>query len=186
MASADDRAHPRSQTAARLARAARHDLRGALNALHLHVELLVGAESDDGGAAATRHRRAEHAAVVREACRSLCELLPLVVHPLPPSQHAGDAALAALVSDVVALVGPIASARGVDLDSVGPDRTHVLGEGAATERTREALVDLLLDALKVAPRGCTLRLVVDQDGRRARVTSPANVVVEIVLQPGDS
>jgi signal transduction histidine kinase len=177
----DDRLRPGSDTTRRLARTARHDLRGALNALHLHVQLL--AATDEDPAPEARDRRAEHATVIRDACRSVCALLPLVVEPLPAPPDAEAVTVAALVAHAVEHLQPIAFVRGVTIHADARSPMRIGGDEAG--RRLDMLVGMLLDALEAAPRGCTIQLDVDHDRSRACVTSPSGDTVELALNPDD-
>src|SRR5262245_19565784 len=144
----------RMRCLARLARPTAHEVRGALNSLHVHLELLAGAlDTDDP---AVQERRARHLAVIKEECGRLQRItdafLTLAVLPDPSV----DADAGSLVAGIFEAVRPLATARRVLLDA-----THVApGRCAASEREawRQHLLDVLVETLAAAISGTSVRV----------------------------
>lgn len=177
MASANDGSRP-SDVAARLTRIVRHDLRGALNALHLHLELLTSSDER-----VSDERRREQAAAIRTACGTVCALLPLAVEALPPVDAETDVGVASLVESIAMRLQPVVAARGLTI------ATDTLGGPAirtALEHARARLVDALLDVLEKSPRGSTIQLSVDPERRRVLLTSSTGPGYEVDLEPDAS
>lgn len=174
----------RMRSLARLARATAHDLRGASNAISIHLELLAGT-LDEPADSETRGRSARYLAVLREQnerlVRTANAFLDLTVLP----GGSGEIDLAALVSEIGLAVHPLAIERRVHLE---------IGEMPAAQRLvpdqedcRQRLLDAVIDVLAEAPPGATLRLVLRPGGRNACVQlengSTGTVAVEVPLLP---
>src|SRR5262249_9190394 len=123
----------RMRTLARLARPTAHEVRGALNALTMHLELLTGSLGADEGA--IRERQARHLAVVEEEWRS---------HQHPPDgfpplaqvpDGAEDAGTADPVASAIEAVGPLATNRHVELKATPVASAKCAGAGL--ERWRQ-------------------------------------------------
>ena len=105
----------RMRSLARLAPSTVHEVRGALSAMQIHVELLAAPCAGENPA--DRARRERYLAVLREQCARLQRLTIayLDLATLPGDPGGGDAA--ALVTGVVAAAEPLAAARKVRLES---------------------------------------------------------------------
>lgn len=176
MASADDRSRLPADVSARLTRMVRHDLRGALNVLHLHLELLT---SDDERV--TVVQRTQQAAAIRTACGSVFTLLPLAVEALPPVDGEADVVVPdALVESVAARLKPLIDARGLTIASDARDCPAIR---TSVGDARARLVGALLDVVEESPRGSTIQLGFEPARRRVLVTSSAGPTREVVLEP---
>ena len=172
----------RMRSLARLARPTAHEVRGALSALHIHLELLAGALDTDE--AAVRERRARHLAVVKEECGRLQRVTDafLALAALPAASADADAAT--LAAGVVEAVRPLAITRHVRLEStpVAPRPCA----GAQIEVWRQHLLDALVETLAAAASGSTVRVDPAPDGRSIRVQGSEGGGVDVPLPaPGD-
>jgi signal transduction histidine kinase len=171
----------RMRSLARLAAPTAHELRGALSALHLHLELLGGALDADDTAA--RERRQRYLRVLRAESGRLHRVteafLALAALPAGPA----DTDLAALVDGVVEAARPLATACRVRLEASypGPVRVTV----PEPEACRQRLLEVLLPALTEAPRGSSLCVDLAPDGRRATIAVEGAPRADVTLLGAD-
>ena len=157
----------------------RHDLRGALNALHLHLELLTSSDERVSDV----HRREQAAAAIRTACGSVCALLPLAVEALPPVEAEADVVVSSLLESIATHLEPVLAARGLAITTeapAGPETRTALADA------RARLVGALLDVVEKSPRGSTIQVSVDTTRRRVLLTSAGRPASEVDLGPDAS
>ncbi len=126
------------RTLCRLSAPTIHELRGAANALALHVQLLAVAAGDDDG----RERRERSLLAADEGRRRLFDIAETFVrHVALPDGQAGTFDLARMTEDAVALSRPYAVQRRV---AVTLDATT---SAAPVHGRRDAVWQVLLDVL---------------------------------------
>ena len=159
----------------------RHDLRGALNALHLHLELLTSSDERVSDV----HRREQAAAAIRTACGSVCALLPLAVEALPPVEAEADVVVSSLLESIATHLEPVLAARGLTIttEAEAPAGRETR---TALEDARARLVGALLDVVEKSPRGSTIQVSVDPTRRRVLLTSAGRPASEVDLGPDAS
>jgi signal transduction histidine kinase len=173
----DALATARMRSLARLARPTAHELRGALSALYIHLELLAGAL--DGDDTAVCERRQRHLEVVREECRRLQRIVDAFLTLAALPDGAAELDLGVLVNAVVEAVRPLAAARRVRLEA--PAWAPGGCTGPQAEGCRQRLLDVLLDALVAARPGSTVHVDPVPDGRSVRVQGADGACVDVTL-----
>ena len=159
---------------ARLARPTAHEVRGALSAIHIKLELLGGTLAADDEAARP------HLAGLKEQCKRIRHLTDafLTLAALPDDAPA-DADAGTLVAQVVDAVRPLAAASRVALESapVAPQ----LCAGAGIEACRQRLLDVLIEALAGATAGSTIHVGPAAGGGAVRVRDAAGACTDVAL-----
>lgn len=137
---------------------ASHELRNPLAVIRTNVDVVLAdpdADADD---------LREMAEVVS---RSVTRMAVLVDDLLTyaregaPARTQGTVALEDVALETVAEFSTSATARGVDLVRSGPDRTTVVGDHIAL---RQAVANLVANAVRLAPSGSTIRVASGADG----------------------
>ncbi len=171
----DDVSTARMRSLAQLARPTAHEVRGALSAMLIHLELLSTAlDTED---ATVRERRARHLTVLRDACGRLERVTDafLALAALPDASP--DAAT--LVAGVVEAARPLAVARHVRLEATplapGSDA------GSGLEPCRQRLLDALLGTLAAAAAGSTVRVEPGPTLGSVRVLGADGIHVDVPL-----
>jgi signal transduction histidine kinase len=165
----------RMQILARLARPTAHEVRGALSALHIHLELLAGAlDTDD---AAVRERRARHLAVLKEECGRLQQVTDAFI--ALASLADVDADVRTVVAGVVEAVRPLAITRQVRLEAAPVMQGTC--RGSELEASRQRLLDVLVDILASATAGSAVRIEPGPRGRSVRVYGADGACVDVPL-----
>jgi signal transduction histidine kinase len=165
----------RMQILARLARPTAHEVRGALSALHIHLELLAGAlDTDD---AAVRERRARHLAVLKEECGRLQQVTDAFI--ALASLADVDADVRTVVAGVVEAVRPLAITRQVRLEAAPVMQGTC--RGSELEASRQRLLDVLVDILASATAGSAVRIEPGPRGRSVRVHGADGACVDVPL-----
>ena len=158
---------------ARLARPTAHEVRGALSAIHIKLELLGGTLAADEAAAR------QHLAGLKEQCKRIQHLTDafLTLAALPDAPADADAGT--LVAQVVGAVRPLAAASRVALESapVAPQ----LCAGAGIEACRQRLLDVLIEALAGATAGSTIHVGPAAGGGAVRVRDAAGACTDVAL-----
>ena len=167
----------RMRALAQLARPTTHELRGALSAMLIHLELLAGALDDAD--APLRERCQRYLEVLREECARLQRVADGFVRLAALPAGPKDTDLGALVASVLDAARPVAVARRVRLQG-GPYPT-ILRLLPEPETCRQHLLDAILDALAAAPPGSAVNIALETDGLRASVQVEAGASVEIAL-----
>jgi signal transduction histidine kinase len=148
---------------------AAHDLRAPLNALALNVELLrqdlTALPAEPDGSPHGAHGRVE--LVAREIARLSRMLQVLLAQSGPPRDQVRVFGLRRLLVEVLALVRPQAQRQGVltRLD-VPSERVAVLGP---RDHLKQALLNLLVNALEAMPLGGRLNVALETRDHRAQV-----------------
>ena len=158
---------------ARLARPTAHEVRGALSAIHIKLELLGGTLAADEEAAR------QHLAGLKEQCKRIQHLTDafLTLAALPDAPADADAGT--LVAQVVDAVRPLAAASRVALESapVPPQRCA----GAGIESCTQRLLDVLIEALAGATAGSTIHVGPAAGGGAVRVRDAAGACTDVAL-----
>src|SRR5262249_8060383 len=105
----------RMRSLARLARPTAHEVRGALSALQIHLELLAGALRSDE--TALRQRGARSLGVLKDDCARLRRLREAFLALAALPDEPGDGDTATLVAGVVDAVRPLATTRRVRMEA---------------------------------------------------------------------
>ncbi|HEX5011088.1 MAG TPA: ATP-binding protein [Planctomycetota bacterium] len=147
-------------------RQAAHDLRAPLHSLTLNVDLLRGdiAAAASHPELAAREARERLDLVSREIARLSRMLQDLLSQSGPPRDRLRIFGLRRLLTEVLALVRPEATRQRVATRlRLPPERVAVLG---ARDHLKQALVNLLANALEAMPDGGELAVeLVVEDGR---------------------
>lgn len=147
-------------------RQAAHDLRAPLHALTLNVDLLRGdlADAATHPEQAGREGRERLDLISREIARLSRMLQDLLSQSGPPRDRLRIFGLRRLLTEVVALARPGATRqRVITRLRLPPERVAVLG---ARDHLKQALVNLLANALEAMPGGGVLDVELDvEDGR---------------------
>jgi signal transduction histidine kinase len=167
----------RMRALTQLARPTLHELRGALSALQIHLELLAGAlEGDDEAARASRQR---YIAVLREEAARFLRISEAFIGlaALPPSSEPTDASV--LVTAVVEATRPLAVARRVRLQGSAP--ATIVGAVLDPETGRQRLLDALVNALAAAQQGSAVSVTLAADGRSVTIQDEAGTSTIVPL-----
>jgi signal transduction histidine kinase len=163
---------------------AAHDLRAPLHALSLYIDLLRGDVADaasEEGAVATANERLD--LVSRELGRLSRMLQVLLTQSGPPRDRPRVFGLRRLLAEGLALVRPQAGRQSVTVRLELPNfRVAVLG---ARDHLKQALVNLLVNALEAMPDGGQLTVVLTVEEGRAVVRvrdSGAGIPPEILAK----
>lgn len=143
-----------------------HDLKAPLNAMMLTLEL-VRLSLQSGSPADAEKRLQWIATLKQEIGRLDRQLRSLLVHTALPRDERGVVELRALLELLVQLVTPQARQQQVTIDARLPPAA-VLVEGNA-DRLKQALLNILINALEAMPEGGTLSIALGADGDVARV-----------------
>jgi len=159
----------RMQALTRLARPTLHELRGALSALQIHLELLAGALDTDDQATRERHQR--YLAVLRDESLRLRSISEAFIGLAVLRSDPGEIDAGVLVAEVVEAARPLAVARRVRLQGSSP--ATIVGVTREPEVYRQRLLEAIVDHLAVAPQGSAVSVAGDPDGRRVIVQDEA-------------
>src|SRR5262245_48705384 len=177
MSTADALSSARMRSLARLARPTAHEVRGALSALHIHLELLAGALGTDE--TALRERGTRYLGVLKDECARLQRLMEafLALAALPDAAADGDTAT--LVAGVVDAVRPLATTRRVRMEAtpVAPKPCA----GPALEAGRQRLLEALIEAIAVAVPGSAVHVEPAPGGGSVRVRGADGASVDVPL-----
>jgi len=147
-----------------------HDLKGPLNTMAINLELLnQSVERAEDEAERTRDRQRRYVAALRQEMSRLNRCLDTFLGHLrraPDIYTRFD--LRELLDEVEALAGPKARVQHVALQKDVPDQP-VLCVGYPA-KLKQALVNVVVNALEVMPRGGQLALRLRIEGDRAIVT----------------
>jgi signal transduction histidine kinase len=168
----------RMRSLTRLARPTAHEVRGALSALHIHLELLASALGADESA--LRERGARYLGVLKDECARLQRLTEafLALAALPDAPADGDTAT--LVAGVVEAVRPLATTRRVRMEAtpVAPKPCP----GPVLEVGRQRLLDVLIEAITVAVPGSAVHVdPAPGGGGHVQVRSADGACVDVPL-----
>jgi len=162
---------------ARLARPTAHEVRGALSALHIHLELVAGAlDTDD---ATVRDRRSRHLAVLREECARLQRVTDAFIALAALPDRPGDSDFGTILSGVLEAVRPLATTRRVHLEAV--PFAPGMCPGAELEVSRQRVLDALVETLEAAAAGSVVRVEPASGGGSVRVQGTDGACVEVPL-----
>src|SRR5262245_25546352 len=170
-------ASARMHCLARLARPTSHEVRGALSALNIHLELLADALDTDE--AAVRDRRTRHLAVLRDECARLQRVIEAFIALAALPDRPGDSDFGTIVSGVLEAVRPLAVTRRVQLEAtpVSPG----MCPGTELEASRQRLLDALVETLGAASAGSVVRIEAAPGGRSVRVQGADGASIEVSL-----
>ncbi|MGE0520934.1 MAG: PAS domain-containing sensor histidine kinase, partial [Candidatus Binatia bacterium] len=147
-----------------------HDLKAPLNAMVMTLELLkMSVEDDPDIAAAARQKQLGYVRTLNhELLRLDRQLLTLLSHTAPPSEKRNDIDLCALLQELESLLGPQARRQRVALTLEVPDQTlAVVGWG---DRLKQAMLNILINALEAMPEGGELRISLARQDEGACIT----------------
>ena len=167
----------RMRSLARLARPTAHEVRGALSAINIKLELLGGTLAADE--AAVR----QHLAGLKEQCRRIERLTDAFLSLAALSDAPADADAGTVVSLVVEAVRPLAAASRVALESA-PIATR-LCSGPEIEACRQRLLDVLIETLASATAGSTIHVEPVAGGSTVRVRDAAGACTDVALPTGE-
>lgn len=147
-----------------------HDLKGPLNTMAINLELLShSVERPEDDAERTRERQRRYVAALRQEMSRLNRCLDTFlghIRPAPDIYKRFD--LRELLDEVEALAGPKARVQHVALQKDVPDQPVSCAGYPA--QLKQALVNVVVNALEVMPRGGELALRLRIEGDRAIVT----------------
>lgn len=141
-----------------------HEIRNPLVSVKTFLQLLPER-------AAEPEFRERFRELASEELRRIERLLDLVLthgRPAPAAREADRAALAATCESVVQLVAHRAADLGVALELEAPD--PALSAALSADALRQVVLNLVLNALEVSPRGGRVRLAVRAAGRGAELS----------------
>ena len=168
----------RMRSLARLARPTAHEVRGALSAINIKLELLGGTHAADE--AAVR----QHLPGLKEQCRRIQRLTDAFLTLASLSEAPADADAGTMVALVVDAVRPLAAASRVTLESapVAPQ----LCSGAGIEACRQRLLDVLIETLARATAGSAIHVEPVAGGGAVRVRDAAGACTDVALPTGEN
>jgi signal transduction histidine kinase len=166
----------RMRSLARLARPTAHEVRGALSAINIKLELASARAADE---AAVR----QHLAGLKEQCRRIERLTDAFLSLAALSDAPADADAGTVVSLVVEAVRPLAAASRVALESA-PIATR-LCSGPEIEACRQRLLDVLIETLASATAGSTIHVEPVAGGSTVRVRDAAGACTDVALPTGE-
>lgn len=152
-----------------LYRAMAHDLKAPLNGMVLNLELLRETLGRDEDAPSDeRERRLEHVEIVqRELARLNRSLQGFFSRPTADREANTRFELRRLLREIVSLVRPQARAQDIAISTSLPRRSvPVFG---FRDRLKQALLNVVLNAVEAMPDGGRLELSLDVEGETARV-----------------
>lgn len=157
------------QSLSQVLRTLMHEVRSPLSALSANVDLLresLTRRWRDEPSGGEEERR--YLGVLQQELKRLNQsLLDLLTRLAPSSEPMERVDLGALVGDIVALTGKQASRQGVALEVLRPGgRLLVLGQ---PDRLKQALLNVVVNALEIMPRGGRLQLALSLDAERVRL-----------------
>ena len=147
-----------------------HDLKAPLNAMVLTLELLkLSLQQAAAAADADGEKRLRYVATLNEEIGRLDrQLRALLAHTAPPRDERGTVDLSALLDLLVQLLAPQAKRQGVQLDCALPAAPLVLIGHA--DRLKQALLNILINALEAMPDGGELAIRLEPVERAARIS----------------
>jgi signal transduction histidine kinase len=145
-----------------------HDLKAPLNAMVMTLELLKLTLQSGADDEATRQKQVKHIGVLNEEIRRLDrQLRTLLTHTAPPSETRQEFDLRVLLGDLEALLAPQAKRQRVLLTMRLPDQPLTLTGHA--DRLKQAVLNILINALEAMPEGGTLAIDLERQGDAARL-----------------
>lgn len=161
MSDAGQASDARLRSLVQLAQPTAHDVRGALNALQLHIELLAGIDANGQDAGA---RLGRHVGTLRSECARLHRLVESFFDQIAMPDQPASIPLGALLDGVVSAAQPAAKAVRAALSAT--DGALGSRRPVDRERCRQLVLDALLGALERAPAGATVCLDLAPAGDR--------------------
>jgi signal transduction histidine kinase len=146
-----------------------HDLKAPLNAMVMTLELLKLSVQETGDDGPGRDKQLRYVGVLNEEIRRFDrQLRSLLSHATPPTQQRCDLDLGALLRELEALLAPQAKHQRVTLSTRVPEQPLTLV--AQADRLKQAMLNVLINALEAMPSGGTLTIELEQHNGNARVT----------------
>ncbi len=146
-----------------------HDLRAPLNAMVMNVELLRQTLAEDAAREAVGPRQQRYTDVLRQELERLNRQLGLFLSHVAPSMGGvQEVNLSELVADVVGLLEPQAKRQHVTLEVRLPDRK--LAVTADHDRVKQALLNVVINALEAMPDGGRLTMTLAANDGEAEIT----------------
>ena len=143
-----------------------HEVKNPINAMVLHLELLRSKLEGDGGVAARAAQR--HVDILAGEMKRLDRVVQtLTDFTRPMDLHLGDYDLRHVISAVVELTGTEMTENGVQVEIT--TTTVPLMVCVDADLMRQALLNLLLNAMQSMPRGGLVRIEARREGQTAVV-----------------
>lgn len=146
-----------------------HDLKAPLNAMVLTLELLRLSLPPASAAGGDGEKRLRYVATLAEEIGRLDrQLRALLAHAAPPSDQRGAVDLRALLALLVELLAPQARRQHVQLTCALPPAPLALVGYA--DRLRQALLNIVINALEAMPDGGELAIALEPVAGAARIS----------------
>ncbi len=144
-----------------------HDLKAPLNAMVLNLELLKLSLPSSPDGADTEKRLRHVATLDEEIARLDRQLHTLLAHTVPPRDESGSVDLRNLLDLLVQLLAPQARHQGIKLSCALPTAPLVVAGHA--DRLKQALLNILINAVEAMPDGGELNIALEPTGGSARI-----------------
>lgn len=147
-------------------RQAAHDLRAPLNAIAVNLDLIRQAVDDPAGNGPARHAARNRVDLLQREVTRLSRMLQvLLAQSGPPREEARLFGLRRLLREVLELVSPQAERLGIRISLLVPSaRLAVL---VPRDHLKQALLNLLMNALEAMPHGGPIELELCAEGALA-------------------
>jgi signal transduction histidine kinase len=157
------------RTLTRLYRALAHDLRAPLNSMVLHLELLRQSLAGGDDDAAARDDRQHWVQVLREELDRLNRSLrSLLAETAPARQEREEFDLRGVIEEVRSLIAPQARMQRVTVEIALPDDPLTLT--GHRDRLKQAMLNVVINALEAMGEGGALRLGLEQADSHATIS----------------
>jgi signal transduction histidine kinase len=138
-----------------------HDLKAPLNAMVLTLELLKLNVQEAGDGSGTQDKQLRYVGVLNEEIRRLDrQLRNLLSHTATSGQQRQEVDLRVLLHELEALLAPQAKHQRVTLTARVPDEAVTLVANA--DRLKQAMLNVLINALEAMPSGGTLDIELER------------------------
>jgi signal transduction histidine kinase len=145
-----------------------HDLKAPLNAMVMTLELLKLTVQAGDAEDPTYQKQMKYVGVLNEEIRRLDrQLRSLSSHTAPPSAQRQELDLAGLLRELEALLAPQAKHQRVAVSISTPDEPVTLVANA--DRLKQAMLNILINALEAMPTGGALSIGLDRRNHAARI-----------------
>jgi signal transduction histidine kinase len=164
----DLRLATQSRAMARLLVTMAHDLKAPLNAMVINLELLQSTVEGKGARAGIRERQKRYVTLLKEELSRLNRSLhTLLTQTARPSETLQRFDLRELIQEVEALLRSEAALQRVALDIALPDDAILLN--GHRDRLRQAVLNLVINALEAMPGGGRLDIHVQVQATQAKI-----------------
>ncbi len=146
-----------------------HDLKAPLNAMVLTLELLRLSLQHSAADDPDTEKRQRYLTTLKDEIGRLDrQLRALLAHTAPPRDERGDVDLRALLDLLVQLLGPQAKRQGVQMTCALPNVP--VGLVGQSDRLKQALLNILINALEAMPDGGELSIALEPAAGSARIS----------------